>query len=68
MDDMIWQEHTYVLDKQPGVGFGVAIGGQFVAGENQVIISDVVPVGPAVNKFQFVFCFIVYIKACNKIY
>ena len=54
MDDMIWQEHTYVLDKQPGVGFGVAIGGQFVNGENQVIVSDVVPVGPAMNKFQFV--------------
>ena len=54
---MIWQEHTYALDKAPGVGFGIAVGGSrdntgFNSSENSIVISDVVPVGPAVNRLQ----------------
>jgi len=57
MEEMIWQEHTYALDKAPGVGFGIAVGGSrdntgFNSSENSIVISDVVPVGPAVNRLQ----------------
>ena len=57
MEEMIWQEHTYALDKAPGVGFGIAVGATydtsgFHSGNNAIVITDVVPVGPAVNRLQ----------------
>lgn len=57
MDEMIWQEHTYDIEKMPDVGFGIAISGGrdnpgYHSGDTSIIISDVVKHGPAFNKLQ----------------
>lgn len=57
VDELIWQEHTYVIQKQPDVGFGIAISGgrdnpAVPSGDPAIIISDVVKHGPAFNKLQ----------------
>uniref|UniRef100_H2ZLR5 Tight junction protein ZO-2 n=1 Tax=Ciona savignyi TaxID=51511 RepID=H2ZLR5_CIOSA len=57
MDELIWQEHTYVLEKAPGVGFGIAISGGrdnpgAQSGDTSIILSDVVKQGPAFDKLK----------------
>ena len=57
MDELIWQEHTYVLEKRPGVGFGIAISGGrdnpgVQTGDTSIVVSDVVKVGPAFEKLK----------------
>lgn len=54
---MIWQQHTYVLEKAPAFGFGIAVSGGVDnpaarTGDTSVIISDVVKGGPAWDKLQ----------------
>nr|XP_026690396.1 tight junction protein ZO-2 isoform X2 [Ciona intestinalis] len=57
MDELIWQEHTYVIEKAPGVGFGIAISGGkdnpgVQSGDTSIILSDVVKQGPAYDKLK----------------
>ena len=54
---VIWQQHTYVLEKAPAFGFGIAVSGGVDnpaarTGDTSVIISDVVKGGPAWDKLQ----------------
>ncbi|KAG7327546.1 hypothetical protein KOW79_009152 [Hemibagrus wyckioides] len=58
MEEMtIWEQHTVTLNKDPKVGFGFAISGgrdkpNPSNGDTAVIISDVVPGGPAMGRLQ----------------
>ncbi|XP_074834176.1 tight junction protein ZO-3 [Carettochelys insculpta] len=58
MEEMIiWEQHTVMLIKDPRRGFGIAISGgrdrpSGVAGDTAVLISDVVPGGPADGRLQ----------------
>ena len=57
MDEVIFQEHAYVLEKAPGVGFGIAISGGrdnpgAQTGDTSIIISDVVRGGPAFERLK----------------
>jgi C-terminal processing protease CtpA/Prc len=57
VDEVIWQQHTYVLERQPAFGFGIAVSGGVDnpaarTGDTSVIISDVVKGGPAWDKLQ----------------
>uniref|UniRef100_A0AAR2IQY1 Tight junction protein 3 n=1 Tax=Pygocentrus nattereri TaxID=42514 RepID=A0AAR2IQY1_PYGNA len=58
MEEMtIWEQHTVTLTKDPKVGFGFAISGgrdkpNPVNGDTAVVISDVVPTGPAMGRLQ----------------
>ncbi|XP_054031146.1 tight junction protein ZO-3 [Dryobates pubescens] len=58
MEEMvIWEQHTVTLSKDPQRGFGFAVsGGQDrpnkATGATAVIVSDVVPGGPAVGHLQ----------------
>jgi len=57
VDEVIWQQHTYVLEKAPAFGFGIAVSGGVDnpaarTGDTSVIISDVVKGGPAWDKLQ----------------
>ena len=56
---VIWQQHTYVLEKAPAFGFGIAVSGGVDnpaarTGDTSVIISDVVKGGPAWDKLQVI--------------
>lgn len=57
MDEEIWQDHVFVLEKAPGVGFGIAISGgkdnPSSASGDSIIISDVVKGGPAFNRLKY---------------
>ena len=58
---VIWQQHTYVLEKAPAFGFGIAVSGGVDnpaarTGDTSVIISDVVKGGPAWDKLQVFYC------------
>ncbi|XP_067413357.1 tight junction protein ZO-3 isoform X2 [Emydura macquarii macquarii] len=58
MEEMvIWEQHTVTLSKDPRRGFGLAISGgrdrpSGVAGDPSIIVSDVVPGGPADGRLQ----------------
>ncbi|KAM9460816.1 tight junction protein ZO-3 isoform 2-T2 [Clarias gariepinus] len=58
MEEMtIWEQHTVTLNKDPKFGFGFAISGgrdkpNPVNGDPAVIISDVLPAGPAMGRLQ----------------
>ena len=51
------QEHSFVLERAPGVGYGIAISGGrdnpgVHTGDPSIVISDVIRGGPAFNKLQ----------------
>ncbi|XP_038188691.1 tight junction protein ZO-3 isoform X2 [Arvicola amphibius] len=48
----IWEQHTATLYKDPRRGFGIAISGGHDPDSRSVIVSDVVPGGPAVGRLQ----------------
>merc|ERR1711892_1507753 len=57
VDEVIWQQHTYVLEKAPAFGFGIAVSGGVDnpaarTGDTSVIITDIVRGGPAYKKLQ----------------
>ena len=59
MEETITQEHTFVLERAPGVGYGIAISGGrdnpgVHTGDRSIVISDVVPRGPASDKLKLV--------------
>ena len=63
MEETIVQEHTFVLERAPGVGFGIAVSGgrdnpSVQTGDPSIIISDVIRSGPAFDKLKLVFGFI----------
>ena len=62
---VIWQQHTYVLEKAPAFGFGIAVSGGVDnpaarTGDTSVIISDVVKGGPAWDKLQVFYCVVLF--------
>ncbi|NXT27409.1 ZO3 protein, partial [Syrrhaptes paradoxus] len=58
MEEMvIWEQHTVMLSKDPQRGFGFAVSGgrdhpNRITGDTAVIVSDVVPGGPAAGRLQ----------------
>uniref|UniRef100_A0A8C3HV55 Tight junction protein 3 n=1 Tax=Chrysemys picta bellii TaxID=8478 RepID=A0A8C3HV55_CHRPI len=58
MEEMvIWEQHTVTLSKDPRRGFGIAISGgrdrpSGLAGDPSIVVSDVVPGGPADGRLQ----------------
>lgn len=53
MEEMtIWEQHTATLSKDPRRGFGIAISGGRDRPGGSVVVSDVVPGGPAEGKLQ----------------
>lgn len=58
MEEMIiWEQHTVTLSKDPRRGFGIAISGgrdrpSGVAADPSIVVSDVVPGGPADGRLQ----------------
>ena len=57
MEEAIWQEHVYILEKAIGVGFGIAISGGkdnpgVQTGDPSIVISDVIKGGPAFDKLK----------------
>ncbi|XP_043391802.1 tight junction protein ZO-3 isoform X1 [Chelonia mydas] len=58
MEEMvIWEQHTVSLSKDPRRGFGIAISGgrdrpSGLAGDPSIVVSDVVPGGPAAGRLQ----------------
>ncbi|KAL1251370.1 hypothetical protein QQF64_019166 [Cirrhinus molitorella] len=56
MEDMtIWEQHTVTLSKDSKVGFGFAVSGGLdkpVNGDTSVVVSDVLPSGPAMGRLQ----------------
>ncbi|XP_046713350.1 tight junction protein ZO-3 isoform X2 [Silurus meridionalis] len=58
MEEMtIWEQHTVTLNKDPKMGFGFAISGgrdkpNPGSGGTAVIVSDVIPSGPAMGRLQ----------------
>ncbi|XP_054985025.1 tight junction protein ZO-3 [Sorex araneus] len=53
MEEMtIWEQHTATLCKDPRKGFGIAISGGRDRAGGSVVVSDVVPGGPAVGRLQ----------------
>ncbi|KAM4808494.1 tight junction protein 2-like isoform 1-T3 [Rhinophrynus dorsalis] len=52
MEDPVWEQYTVSLQKDPKKGFGIAVSGgrdnpHFKNGDNSIVISDVLPGGPA---------------------
>uniref|UniRef100_A0A8C5Q5G7 PDZ domain-containing protein n=1 Tax=Leptobrachium leishanense TaxID=445787 RepID=A0A8C5Q5G7_9ANUR len=52
MEDLVWEQYTVTLQKDPRKGFGIAVSGgrdnpHFKNGDNSIVISDVLPGGPA---------------------
>ncbi|KAJ6655188.1 hypothetical protein lerEdw1_005666 [Lerista edwardsae] len=58
MEEMlIWEQYTVTLTKDPRRGFGIAISGgrdrpSGIDGDTSIIVSDVVPGGPAEGRLQ----------------
>ncbi|XP_007431849.1 tight junction protein ZO-3 isoform X1 [Python bivittatus] len=58
MEEMIiWEQYTITLNRDPRKGFGIAISGgrdrpNSADGDTSIVISDVVPGGPAVGRLQ----------------
>uniref|UniRef100_A0A2K5MZ31 Tight junction protein 3 n=1 Tax=Cercocebus atys TaxID=9531 RepID=A0A2K5MZ31_CERAT len=48
----IWEQHTATLSKDPRRGFGIAISGSRDRPGGSVVVSDVVPGGPAEGRLQ----------------
>nr|XP_008508768.1 PREDICTED: tight junction protein ZO-3 [Equus przewalskii] len=48
----IWEQHTATVCKDPRRGFGIAISGSRDRSSGAVVISDVVPGGPAEGRLQ----------------
>ncbi|XP_048197956.1 tight junction protein ZO-3 isoform X2 [Perognathus longimembris pacificus] len=48
----IWEQHTATLSKDPRRGFGIAISGGRDRSSDSVVVSDVVPGGPAEGRLQ----------------
>ncbi|XP_063311132.1 tight junction protein ZO-2-like isoform X1 [Pelobates fuscus] len=52
MEEMVWEQYTVTLQRDPRKGFGIAVSGgrdnpHFKNGDNSIVISDVLPGGPA---------------------
>nr|AAH45978.1 Tight junction protein 3 [Danio rerio] len=58
MEEMtIWEQHTVTLSKDSKVGFGFAVSGGLdkpnpANGDAAVVVSDVIPTGPAMGRLQ----------------
>ncbi|KAM4808497.1 tight junction protein 2 [Rhinophrynus dorsalis] len=57
MDELIWEQYTVTLQKDSKKGFGIAVSGgkdnpHFENGEPSIVISDVLPGGPADGFLQ----------------
>ncbi|KAG8455228.1 hypothetical protein GDO86_001428 [Hymenochirus boettgeri] len=57
LDDVVWEQYTVSLQKDPKKGFGIAISGgrdnpHFQNGDNSIVISDVLIGGPAEGRLQ----------------
>ncbi|XP_075416675.1 tight junction protein 2 isoform X1 [Tenrec ecaudatus] len=57
MDELIWEQYTVTLQKDSKRGFGIAVSGgrdnpHFENGETSIVISDVLPGGPADGLLQ----------------
>ncbi|XP_052603024.1 tight junction protein ZO-3 [Peromyscus californicus insignis] len=48
----IWEQHTATLYKDPRRGFGIAVSGGHDRTSGSVVVSDVVPGGPAQGRLQ----------------
>ncbi|KAM4887384.1 tight junction protein ZO-3 [Thomomys bottae] len=48
----IWEQHTATLCKDPRRGFGIAVSGGRDRSSESVVVSDVVPGGPAEGRLQ----------------
>uniref|UniRef100_A0A286ZIW4 Tight junction protein 3 n=1 Tax=Sus scrofa TaxID=9823 RepID=A0A286ZIW4_PIG len=48
----IWEQHTATISKDPRRGFGIAISGGRDRPSGSVVVSDVVPGGPAEGRLQ----------------
>ncbi|KAL6063149.1 hypothetical protein STEG23_037801 [Scotinomys teguina] len=48
----IWEQHTATLHKDPRRGFGIAVSGGHDRTSGSVVVSDVVPGGPAQGRLQ----------------
>nr|XP_013000252.1 tight junction protein ZO-3 [Cavia porcellus] len=48
----IWEQHTATLSKDPRRGFGIAISGGRDASSGSVVVSDVIPGGPAEGRLR----------------
>ncbi|KAL1783649.1 tight junction protein ZO-3 [Sigmodon hispidus] len=48
----IWEQHTATLHKDPRRGFGIALSGGHDRASGSVVVSDVVPGGPAEGRLQ----------------
>ncbi|XP_049732339.1 tight junction protein ZO-3 isoform X2 [Elephas maximus indicus] len=48
----IWEQHTATLSKDPRRGFGIAISGGRDRSSGSVVVSDVLPGGPAEGRLQ----------------
>ncbi|CAO2641302.1 Tight junction protein ZO-3 [Lemmus lemmus] len=48
----IWEQHTATLYKDPRRGFGIAVSGGRDPASKSVVVSDVVPGGPAEGRLQ----------------
>ncbi|OXB75529.1 UNVERIFIED_CONTAM: hypothetical protein H355_006125 [Colinus virginianus] len=66
MEELIWEQYTVTLQKDSKRGFGIAVSGgrdnpHFENGETSIVISDVLPGGPAdgllhMKNFSFARC------------
>ncbi|XP_075064801.1 tight junction protein 2-like [Mixophyes fleayi] len=57
MEDTVWEQYTVTLQKDSRKGFGIAVSGgrdnpHFNNGDNSIVISDVLPGGPADGCLQ----------------
>nr|XP_031533023.1 tight junction protein ZO-2 isoform X9 [Vicugna pacos] len=57
MEELIWEQYTVTLQKDSKRGFGIAVSGgrdnpHFENGETSIVISDVLPGGPADGLLQ----------------
>uniref|UniRef100_A0A8C6QEF6 Tight junction protein 2 n=1 Tax=Nannospalax galili TaxID=1026970 RepID=A0A8C6QEF6_NANGA len=57
MEELIWEQYTVTLQKDSKKGFGIAVSGgrdnpHFENGETSIVISDVLPGGPADGLLQ----------------
>ena len=56
-DEVVLQQHMYILEKQQGFGFGIAVSGgrdnpNSESHDTAIVISDVIKDGPAYGKLQ----------------
>ncbi|CAH1251528.1 TJP1 [Branchiostoma lanceolatum] len=51
-EQVVWEQLSFTINRAPGYGFGIAVSGgrdnpHFTSGETSIVISDVLPGGPA---------------------